>query len=61
MVPTGTGRQTQAWMDDGTGRTRAEMALHEGGALVGAGLLGILRAVDAVIEAWPLPGSRVRK
>lgn len=48
-------------MDDGTGLTEAEILLREGAALVGAALLGILHLVDAVIEAWPLPGSRLRK
>jgi hypothetical protein len=61
MSHPGRGSQIQPWWDDGTGRSEAEIALREGAALVGAGLLGILHLVDAVVEAWPLPGSRVRR
>jgi hypothetical protein len=45
-------------MDDGTGRTEAELALREGAAVLGLLVIGLLRAVDAVLEAWPLPSSR---
>jgi hypothetical protein len=55
------GRQLEPWMDDGTGLTEAEIVLREAAVLLGAALLGVLHVVDAVIEAWPLPGSRVRK
>lgn len=47
-----------SWMDDGTGWTEAELALREGAALLGLLVIGLLRAVDAVLEAWPLPSSR---
>jgi hypothetical protein len=49
------------WMDDGTGRTEAEIVLREGALLLGGLLLGLLRVADAVLEAWPLPQSRVRR
>jgi hypothetical protein len=49
----------------GTDRSEEEVALREGaallGAVVGAVLLGVLHVVDAVVEAWPLPTSRVRR
>jgi hypothetical protein len=48
-------------MDDGTGRSRAELALREGAALLAGALLGLLKAADAVLEAWPLPNSRPRR
>jgi hypothetical protein len=49
------------WMYDGTARTDVEIVVHEAAALFGTVLLGLLRAVDTVVEAWPLPGSGVKK
>ncbi len=49
------------WWDDATGRSEAEMTILQGAALLSAVLIGLLRVVDAVLEAWPLPGSRVKK
>lgn len=60
MGQTTRSRQTNAWMDDGTGRSEAELVLREGAALLGGVLIGLLRAVDVVLEAWPLPTSRAR-
>ena len=51
---------SHSWMDDGTW-SEAEIAVREGAALLGGVVIGILRAVDAVVEAWPLPNSRARK
>jgi hypothetical protein len=61
MAQTEKGRQMGPLMDDGTGLTEVEIALREGGVLLGAALLGLARAADAVLEAWPLPTSRTRK
>ena len=61
MAPSTGSRQSPTWMDDGTGMSRAEVAFHQSAALLGDALLGLLRAVDAVIEAWPLPISRARR
>ena len=58
--PTG-GSQIGTWMADATGRSEAEVALHQGLAVIGAVLLAVLHAADVVFEAWPLPNSRVRK
>ena len=49
------------WVDDGTGQTQAEIILREIPDLIGAVLVGVLRVADAVVEAWPLPGSWVRR
>jgi hypothetical protein len=51
----------EPWVGDATGRTQPEIVLREILALIGAVLLGVLRIADAVVEAWPLPGSRVPK
>jgi hypothetical protein len=55
------GNQMATWMADATGRSEAEVAFHQGVAVVGAVLLAVLHAIDVVFEAWPLPNSRVRK
>ena len=51
----------RAWIVDGSPRSDAELALHEVAALLAAATMGVLRVADAVIEAWPLPGSRARR
>lgn len=51
----------EPWVGDAAGRTQPEIVLRESLALIGAVLLGVLRIADAVVEAWPLPGSRVRR
>ena len=61
MGQTARNRQPLPWMDDGTGRSEAELALREGAALLGGALIGLAHAADAVLEAWPLPSSRPRK
>ena len=51
-------------MNHGTGWSRAEMELFRGAAFLAGSLttvlIGALRVADAVVEAWPLPFSRVR-
>lgn len=49
------------WIADVTGKSEEEVALREGAALIGAGLILLLRALDAILEAWPLPSSRSHK
>ncbi len=61
MAATTRSRETPPWMDDGTGRSEAELALREGATLLGGALIGLLHAADVVLEAWPLPASRARK
>lgn len=51
----------EPWVGDASGRTQPEIVFRESLALLGAGLLGVLRIADAVVEAWPLPSSRVPK
>jgi hypothetical protein len=48
-------------MDDGTGRSEAELMLRQSAALLGSALIGILHVIDTVLEAWPLPTSRARR
>ena len=45
----------------GMERTDAEIALGEGIAFLGTVLVVALHVVDVVVEAWPLPISRVRR
>lgn len=51
----------EPWVGDGTGQTQGEIILREIPAVIGAVMVGVLRVADAVVEAWPLPGSRVRR
>ena len=50
-----------AWMYDGTVRTDVEIVVHEAAALFGTVVVDLLRVVDAVVEAWPLPGSGAKR
>lgn len=60
MGQTTRGRQTNPWVDDGTGRSETEFALHQGAVLLGGALIGLVHTIDTVLEAWPLPTSRTR-
>ena len=46
---------------DGVQWNEAELALFEVAALLASAAIGVLRLVDTVYEAWPLPTSRVRR
>lgn len=46
---------------DGTQWSEAELALFEAAAVLASAAIGVLRMVDTVYEAWPLPTSRVRR
>ena len=43
---------------DGTGLSQEEVGMLLGAAAVGTALLGLLRAVDALVDMWPPPMGR---
>jgi hypothetical protein len=53
--------EVRPWMNDATGWSEKELALIHGAVFLGGALISLLRVVDVVIEAWPLPTSRVRR
>jgi hypothetical protein len=54
-------RQVTRAVSDGTGLSEEEIELLVAATALVTALVGLLRAVDAVMAVWPVPSGRARK
>lgn len=61
MGPTIGLRQITRAVSDGTGLSNEEIGLLVAAAASVTALLGLVRAVDVVMDIWPVPPGRARR